>query len=57
MRHYLVDKDLFEAVSYDNQQTVIVAAYIENRVGLHIIRAAKKLPDMMEVPEFDMLDD
>jgi hypothetical protein len=47
-------KNLFEAIPDDHHQTVIVSAYIKDRIGRHIVSRIKKFPNVVEIPEFDM---
>ena len=55
MCHYLMHKYLFEAIPDDHHQTVIVSAYIKDCIGRNIVSRIKKFPNVIEIPEFDML--
>lgn len=49
-------KDLFEPVPNDNHQAIVVATYIKDRIGRHIVGRIEHFFDMVEVLELSMLN-
>jgi hypothetical protein len=57
MGQHPADKNLVVTIAHHCDDSIIIAAHIENRVGVHVISAAKSFTQMIETGEISFFSD